>query len=71
MGLPREWRILVLDMPGHGESSFDPTLDYSPPGMADKVHMVGLLHTQWNLLIMDVLKRSILSFIERFPSLQR
>ena len=49
MGLPREWRILVLDMPGHGESSFDPTLDYSPPGMADKVHMVGLLHTQWNL----------------------
>ena len=40
MGLPREWRILVLDMPGHGESSFDPIQDYSPFGMAEKVHMV-------------------------------
>ena len=40
MGLPRQWRILVLDMPGHGESSFDPTQDYSPFGMAEKVDMV-------------------------------
>ncbi|CAI8005048.1 Monoacylglycerol lipase abhd6-A [Geodia barretti] len=39
MGLPRQWRILVLDMPGHGESSFDPTQDYSPFGMAEKVDM--------------------------------
>ena len=30
----------MLDMPGHGESSFDPKLDYSPLGMAEKVHMV-------------------------------
>jgi abhydrolase domain-containing protein 6 len=36
--LPKDWRILVLDMPGHGESSFDPKSDYSPPGMAEKIH---------------------------------
>jgi len=39
--LPKVWRIVVLDMPGHGESSFDPRLDYSPLGMAEKVHMVS------------------------------
>ena len=38
--LPKAWRIVVLDMPGHGESSFDPNLDYSPLGMAEKVHKV-------------------------------
>lgn len=37
--LPTSWRIVVLDMPGHGESSFDPKLDYSPYGMVEKVHM--------------------------------
>lgn len=39
--LPTSWRIVVLDMPGHGESSFDPKLDYSPYGMVEKVHMVS------------------------------
>ena len=38
--LPNSWRILVLDMPGHGESSFDSKLDYSPFGMVEKIHMV-------------------------------
>ena len=38
--LPKSWRIIVLDMPGHGESSFDPKLDYSMFGMAEKVHLV-------------------------------
>ena len=38
--LPNSWRILVLDMPGHGESSFDSKLDYSPFGMAMNIHMV-------------------------------
>ena len=32
----------MLDMPGHGESSFDPSHDYSPFGMAQKVHMVSV-----------------------------
>ena len=41
--LPNTWRILVLDMPGHGESSFDPESGYSPKGMADKIHMVKIL----------------------------
>ena len=32
---------MVLDMPGHGESSFDPKLNYSMFGMAKKVHLVS------------------------------
>ena len=28
-------------MPGHGESSFDPELDYSIFGIAEKVHLVS------------------------------
>ena len=39
--LPKMWRIVVLDMPGHGESSFDPNFDYSPLGMAEKIHKVS------------------------------
>ena len=39
--LPKEWRIVVLDMPGHGESGYDPDHDYSPHGMAEKIHTVS------------------------------
>ena len=38
--LPKSWRLLVLDLPGHGESGFDPKLDCSPPALADNVHQV-------------------------------
>ena len=37
--LPSSWRLLVLDMPGHGESSFDPSHNYSPIAIAKKIHM--------------------------------
>ena len=49
--LPSTWRILVLDMPGHGESSFDPSSDYSTFGMAEKVHMVSKMH-MYNVMYM-------------------
>ena len=39
--LPKEWRIVMLDMPGHGESSFKPNDDYSALGLAEKVHSVS------------------------------
>ena len=32
----------MLDMPGHGESSFDPKLDYSLSGMVEKIHLVSV-----------------------------
>lgn len=38
--LPKEWRIVMLDMPGHGESSFKPNDDYSALGLAKKIHSV-------------------------------
>lgn len=38
--LPKEWRIVMLDMPGHGESSFKPNNDYSALGLAEKIHSV-------------------------------
>ena len=40
--LPKEWRIVMLDMPGHGESSFKPNNDYSALGLAEKIHSVSL-----------------------------
>ena len=39
--LPKEWRIVMLDMPGHGESSFKPKDDYSALGLAEKIHSVS------------------------------
>ena len=39
--LPKEWRILALDLPGHGESGFKPKSDHSPEGIVRKVHEVG------------------------------
>lgn len=30
----------MLDMPGHGESGFDPKGDYTAHGMADKLDQV-------------------------------
>jgi len=37
---PSEWRIVMVDMPGHGESSFISGDDYSSKGMARKLHDV-------------------------------
>ena len=39
---PSEWRIVMMDMPGHGESSFISGEDYSSKGMARKLHDVSL-----------------------------
>lgn len=39
--LPKEWRIVMLDLPGHGDSSFKPNNDYSALGLANKVHSVS------------------------------
>ena len=40
--LPKEWRIVLLDLPGHGDSSFVQNGDYSPIGMATKLDEVSL-----------------------------
>ena len=39
--LPQEWRLVMVDMPGHGESSFKTGSDYSSHGMADKLNGVS------------------------------
>lgn len=38
---PAEWRIIMLDLPGHGESGFLPGADYTARGMAQKLHDVS------------------------------
>ncbi|KAL5456883.1 hypothetical protein EMCRGX_G034109 [Ephydatia muelleri] len=38
--LPKEWWIIVLDLPGHGDTSFVQNGDYSPTGMVTKLHEV-------------------------------
>lgn len=44
--LPKSWRIVVLDMPGHGESSFAPNCNYSTLGLTQKIHDVSIqMHT--------------------------
>lgn len=40
--LPKSWRIVVLDMPGHGESSFAPNCNYSTLGLTQKIHDVSI-----------------------------
>lgn len=42
--LPKDWRIIMLDMPGHGESSFKPNNDYSALGLAEKIHSVSVIY---------------------------
>lgn len=38
--LPKEWRIIVLDLPGHGDTSFLQKGDYSPTGMVSRLDEV-------------------------------
>lgn len=38
--LPKSWRLVMVDMPGHGESGFQPKGDYSSRGMAVKLNRV-------------------------------
>lgn len=40
--LPRHWRIIALDLPGHGDSGFDEEDDYSTVGMNPILHQVLL-----------------------------
>ena len=44
--LPKEWHLVMLDMPGHGETSFNLNDDYSSTGLATKLNQVssGYLH---------------------------
>ncbi len=39
---PPEWRIVMVDLPGHGESGFLPGGNYAAKGMARKLHDVSL-----------------------------
>ena len=50
--LPKEWRIVMLDMPGHGESTFKPNNDYSPLGLAEKIHSVSMKKKMFFSIIM-------------------
>ncbi len=38
--LPKEWRLILVDLPGHGESSFDGS-KYDAYGFSDKIHEVS------------------------------
>lgn len=42
--LPKEWRLIVVDLPGHGESSFhlSEKLKYDSFGFAEKIHEVSV-----------------------------
>ena len=44
--LPLDWRLVMLDMPGHGESSFKSGSDYTPRGMSDKLNEVRIVATR-------------------------
>lgn len=39
--LPKEWRLILVDLPGHGESSFEEGAKYDCFGFADKIHEVS------------------------------
>ena len=39
--LPKEWRLILVDLPGHGESSFEHSENYNPFGFAEKLHEVN------------------------------
>ena len=38
--LPRHWKIIALDLPGHGDSGFDEEDDYSTVGVNRILHQV-------------------------------
>ena len=38
--LPKEWRIIILDLPGHGDTSFVQNAGYSAFGMMTKLNEV-------------------------------
>lgn len=40
--LPNDWRLVVVDLPGHGESGFKPNCDYTAVGFAEKLHSVSV-----------------------------
>ena len=43
--LPPDWRLVMVDMPGHGESSFKSGSDYTSRGMSDKLNEVRIIVT--------------------------
>ena len=49
--LPKEWWIIVLDLPGHGDTSFVQNGDYSPTGMVTKLHEVSPRHSEQSKLL--------------------
>ena len=38
--LPKHWKIIALDLPGHGDSGFDKEGDYSTAGVHPILHQV-------------------------------
>lgn len=40
--LPKEWRLVVVDLPGHGDSGFKEDCDYTAQGFAEKLHRVSV-----------------------------
>ena len=38
--LPKHWKIIALDLPGHGDSGFDEEDDYSTVGVHPILHQV-------------------------------
>lgn len=44
--LPKSWRVLALDLPGHGDSGFKYTEKYSPYEVEATLHEVGVLFAE-------------------------
>ena len=40
--LPKEWRLILVDLPGHGESTFKQNENYNAFGFAEKLHEVRI-----------------------------
>ena len=47
--IPRSWRIIALDLPGHGESGFNKDLNYSSASVGEILHEVSI-HEMSSLL---------------------
>ncbi len=41
--LPKTWRIVAIDLPGHGKSGFNSEQNYSTVNMGELLHEVSLV----------------------------
>ena len=48
--LPKEWRLVLVDLPGHGETTFEPNAGYCATGLTAKLHevIVTMSYIPWH-----------------------